>query len=63
VTASDPVRIRCPRDTNPARHGDHLAVDVRLPVPIGSYLTKLSQMRCPCGAPMVVVTGIEAVSW
>ena len=50
-----PMRLRCPADdgSDPARH---LAVDVRMPVPVGRALATLARLRCHCGAAMVIGT-------
>lgn len=47
--------IECPRDTDPAKADDHIAVEVRAPVEIGA-IAKLSKAikRCTCGAELEV---------
>lgn len=55
MTAPAPLRLRCPADS-PRASDRHLAIDVRLPLPIGPALSQLSQMRCHCGEAMVIDT-------
>lgn len=55
----DPVmRVRCPKDTDPEREHEHLALDVRLPLlaeALGLILAGFPS--CPCGAELVMRAG------
>lgn len=54
---SAPLRLRCPADTDPARHDEHLAVDVRLPVALDAAAAVAAGLpRCPCGAKLWIDT-------
>lgn len=55
MTAPVPLRLRCPKDS-PREADRHLAIDVRLPLPVGRALAMLSRVRCPCGAELVIDT-------
>lgn len=55
MSAPGPLRLRCPADS-PREADRHLAIDVRLPMPVCSALTALSRLRCPCGEALVVLT-------
>jgi hypothetical protein len=49
------ARLRCPKDTDAARRGEHLAIDVRLPLgmrELGEVMVRNGQ--CVCGAEMVL---------
>ena len=62
MTAPVPLRLRCPADS-PREADRHLAIDVRLPLPIGPALSQLSQMRCHGGEELVIDTrATEAAS-
>jgi len=62
VTAPVPLRLRCPADS-PREADRHLAIDVRLPLPIGPALSQLSRLRCHCGEELVIDTrATEAAS-
>lgn len=54
----DPVmRLRCPADTSsdPRAQGNHLAVDVRLPLSIDATASVLRLLpRCPCGEELAI---------
>ena len=47
------MKIRCPAD-DPRDPGCHVAVDVRMPMPIGRAMTLLGQLKCPCGKGLVI---------
>lgn len=55
MAAPAPMRLRCPKDS-PRGADRHLAVDVRLPMPVCSALTVLARLRCPCGEALVILT-------
>lgn len=62
MTAPVPLRLRCPADSTRAADR-HLAIDVRLPLPIGPALSQLSRLRCHCGEELVIDTrATEAAS-
>lgn len=62
MTAPATLRLRCPKDS-PCEADRHLAIDVRLPLPVCAALKKLSRVRCPCGEELVIDTrATEAAS-
>ena len=62
MSAPAPLRLRCPADS-PRAADRHLAIDVRLPLPIGPALSQLSRLRCHCGEELVIDTrATEAAS-
>jgi hypothetical protein len=51
------MRIRCPKDTDPARRSLHVAYDVRLPLDITALNAVVKGIRkCACGAALVLCT-------
>lgn len=56
MAAHEMMRVRCPQDTPRGADG-HLAVDVRLPLPMTAIPKLLRGLgRCPCGAKLVIDT-------
>lgn len=59
------LRLRCPKDTDPAHEAEHLAFDVRLPLRAslaGAFLQDAARCKCFCGAAMVLPLGPPAVA-
>lgn len=56
-----PLRLRRPADS-PRAADRHLAIDVRLPLPVCRALTVLGRLRCPCGEELVIDTRDEVTS-
>lgn len=52
------IHIRCSEELNQAntRQGDHIAIDIRLPLPLDQVvqLGRLMPSMCMCGAEMVI---------
>jgi hypothetical protein len=49
------LRVRCPRDTDPAHESLHVAMDVRLPLDVRALGAFTKGLRCPCGASGVLI--------
>lgn len=62
MTAPVPLRLRCPADS-PRFADRHLAIDVRLPLPVGALPRILGRLpRCPCGAELGLDTDATEVA-
>jgi hypothetical protein len=59
MAAHETMRVRCPKDA-PREADRHLAVDVRLPLPMTAIPRLLRALgRCPCGEKLVIDAGGE----
>ena len=47
------MRVRCPKDDDPARRAMHFAYDVRLPIDVLAALVK-GLSKCACGAKLAL---------
>lgn len=60
MTWQNIMRLRCPKDTDPARRSLHVAYDVRLPLDITALNRVVKDLRrCACKAEMVICTDPE----